>query len=78
VAGILAPSHVFKDGTITILPRMVRFPGHATELLLLCLTLAVVVLPALYAQRQQRVLFAAQRRIQMQAWQLKRLVPGRG
>jgi hypothetical protein len=74
-AGVLLASHLFRDGTIEILPRMVAFPGRLTEVLLLGLTLTVVVMPALYTQRQQRVLVAAQERLHMQAWQLQRLLP---
>jgi serine/threonine-protein kinase len=74
-AGVLSASHLFRDGTIEILPRMVAFPGRLTEVLLLGLTLTVVVMPALYTQRQQRVLVAAQERLHMQAWQLQRLLP---
>ena len=78
LAGVLAPSYVFEGGTIEILPRMVAFPGRATELLLLGLTLTVVVIPGLYTQRQQRVLLAAQERLHTQAWQLERLLPRAG
>jgi len=77
-AGFLPPSHSFDGGTITILPRMVAFPGRSTELMLLGLTLVVVIMPALYAQRQQRVLLRAQEQLHMQAWQLKRLLPRGG
>ena len=78
LVGVLAPSYRFSGGTIEILPRMIAFPGRATELLLLGLTLTVVVMPALYTLRQQRVLFGAQERLHMQAWQLKRLLPPAG
>jgi len=74
-AGILPASHSFDGGSITILPRMVAFPGRSTELMLLGLTLVVIVMPALYAQRQQRVLGRAQQQVHMQAWQLRRLLP---
>jgi hypothetical protein len=73
--GVLAPSHNFEGGTIEILPRMIAFPGRATEPLLLFLTLAAIVLPAFYAIRQHRVLDEANRRLHMHAWQLQRLLP---
>ncbi len=73
--GLMPSSYRFDGGVIEIVPRMIAFPGRATEILLLGLTMVVVVLPALYSLRQQRVLFAAQQRLHMHAWQLKRLLP---
>ncbi len=73
--GWLAPSYVFREGTVVIVPHMASLPGGPTLAFLLAVTLASVVTPSLFMGRVRATLEAAERRIHLQAWQLKQLVP---
>jgi hypothetical protein len=85
VATILAPAaldwtHVvrfynFRDGRVTILQGMLDFPPVATHALFLAASVALVAVAAILITRFRDNLHDAERRLHLQAWQLKHVVP---
>lgn len=75
--GLLSPSYVFEDGKITILPRMVDFPVHATPALMLATGIAVVIMGNLLTLQSVTALSASQRSALTQAVRLRHLLPVR-
>ena len=85
VATVLAPAaldwaHVvrfynFRDGRVTILQGMLDFPPVATHALFLAASVALVAVTAILITRFRDNLDDAERRLHMQAWQLKHVVP---
>ena len=72
----IAPAaYRFADGAMQILPRATLLPANATLLTLLVTSLAMVALPARAIGHMRDALAAAERRVFVQAWQLKQLVP---
>ncbi|HEX4454172.1 MAG TPA: serine/threonine-protein kinase [Kofleriaceae bacterium] len=75
LAGVLSPTYTFVDGTIVLSSAVLTFrsvPVQLAFLVLLFALLAVVaVLSRMMAQRQRD----ANRRVELQAWQLRQLVP---
>jgi eukaryotic-like serine/threonine-protein kinase len=74
-AGVLPPSYSFTPGALVIRAQMLDFPGTATQAFLLLVSVATVITPFLFLSNIRDALFAAQRRLQLQAWQLRQLVP---
>ncbi len=75
LTGVLSPTYTFVDGTIVLSSPILTFrsvPVQLAFLVLLLVLLAVVaVLSRMMAQRQRD----ANRRVELQAWQLRQLVP---
>jgi hypothetical protein len=65
----------FRDGRVTILQGTLGFPPAATHVFLLVASLALVGVAALLVTHFRDHLTAAERRLHMQAWQLRQLVP---
>jgi tRNA A-37 threonylcarbamoyl transferase component Bud32 len=74
-AGVIAPSYVFANGTIVVLPHLLDLPRTPTLVTLAVMTLGTIVLGSLFLSQMRRTLDAAQRRLVFQAWQLRQLVP---
>ena len=70
---LLPVSTVFHEGSIELLPRLARFPGAATELALVVVTLAAVTIPAFSVAHARDALAKAERKLLVQSWQLKQL-----
>jgi serine/threonine protein kinase len=75
LAGVLSPTYTFVDGTIVLSSQILTFRSVPVQLaflvLLLALLAVVAVLSRMMAQRQRD----ANRRVELQAWQLRQLVP---
>jgi serine/threonine-protein kinase len=74
-AGVLAPSYSFAPGQLVIHARMLDLPRGATLTFLLLTSVGMVLTPFLFLSNIRDALFSAQRRLQLQAWQLRQLVP---
>ena len=73
--GIVSPSFIFEDGVIKLLPRAFDFPPSFTLLVLLWGLVLGIVFPNFLMGRAVATLTAAERRLFVQAWRLKQLVP---
>jgi serine/threonine-protein kinase len=72
---VVPPSYVFANGSVTILPRMTDLPAQQTLWVMVATSVALVITPTFVAGRVHDALAAAERRLFMQAWQLRQLVP---
>jgi serine/threonine-protein kinase len=75
LTGLIAPSYVFTDQGMVILPHLTDLPELSTHALLVLANLAVIVAPALLMSRTRNELRAAQHRLALYAWQMRQLVP---
>jgi tRNA A-37 threonylcarbamoyl transferase component Bud32 len=66
----------FHEGRVTILQGMLDFPPAATHAFLLATSLTLVGVAAVVVSRFRDHLIDTERRLQLQAWQLRQLVPG--
>lgn len=73
--GVLPPSYVFRDGTMTIVPNMVSLPEAPTLSALLICTVTQIVTPAYAMIKFQDSLREAQERAALHAWHLRQLLP---
>jgi hypothetical protein len=73
-AGVLS-FYRFKDGKVIILQSMLDFPIVPTHAFLLAASLALVVITAVLITRFRDTLSQAERRLHLQAWQLRQLAP---
>jgi hypothetical protein len=65
----------FRDGHVTILQGMLDFTPVPTHAFFLAASLALVGITAVLITRFRDTLTEAERRLHLQAWQLKQLVP---
>ncbi|MFO0560661.1 MAG: serine/threonine-protein kinase [Polyangiales bacterium] len=75
LAGIVPPSFAFRDGALVLLPRAVNFSATPTLLFLLAVSVAVVLTPTLVTGRIRDQLSDAEKKLFLQAWQLRQAVP---
>lgn len=73
--GILPASYAFEDGRFIILPQLADLPPVATQATLLFSALAMVVGASLLTVLGRRALVDAERRLMLQTWTLRQLVP---
>lgn len=73
--GILAPSYRFGSESIEILANATYFAAGPAEFMLVAITIAVIVMPAVLTTRVRRLLQSLQERLEVQAWQLRQVVP---
>jgi serine/threonine-protein kinase len=78
VSGVLPPAYSFSGGMLQVLPRATGFPAMQTMLCLFLTSVAMVVIPGLLMGRMRDALTSAERRLVLQAWHLRQLVPGGG
>jgi serine/threonine-protein kinase len=76
VSGVLPPAYAFKDGLLQVLPRATELPAMQTMMCLLLTSVAMVVIPGILMGRMRDALTRAERRLVLQAWHLRQLVPG--
>jgi hypothetical protein len=72
---ILKTSYRIADGVITVLPQMHDFPPLSSAAALIVITVVSMVGAALFVGDTRDALAAAERRLHLHAWQLKRMVP---
>ena len=75
LAGVIAPSYRFDGGVMVLVPRMVHHPEAPTLLALVLGSMATIVTLAFAITRMRGMLSDAELRLQLQAWQLRQLVP---
>src|SRR5205823_425354 len=75
LTGVSPRSYLFHDGLITLVPHGNRFPELPTLVFLTVANLVVIAGASLFVGRVRSALTAAERRLQLQTWQLRRLVP---
>jgi serine/threonine-protein kinase len=75
IGGVVPPSYQYQDGLLQVLPRAANFPAMQTTLCLFLLSTAMVLIPGVLVGRMRDALTAAERRVFMQAWHLRQLVP---
>jgi eukaryotic-like serine/threonine-protein kinase len=73
-AGLIPVSTQFTDAFIQVVPRGIAFSATWTRPLLLVFSTLIIFGAAGYAALYQRALADAQRRLHLQAWQLRQLV----
>src|SRR5262249_16582012 len=73
--GVIPPSYAFRGGLLEVLPRAVELPALETTVTLLLVSIALCVVPGLAVGKLRDRLSAAERRLYMQAWNLRRIVP---
>jgi serine/threonine-protein kinase len=75
VAGVLPASYSFHNGFMVIRPAMLEFSPIKTQLATAFINLALVVLGYAVVARYRNLLNEADRRLHLQSWQLRQLVP---
>ncbi len=75
LAGVLPAGWVFHDGTISIMPRAVEFPGPATLALLTLASLGAVLFPVLLVGAERDARVKAERELVLQSQALAEFVP---
>jgi serine/threonine-protein kinase len=76
LSGVLPPAYAFEGGRLLVLPRATELPALQTMLCLFVTSVAMVVIPGLVMGRMRDALTNAERRLVLQAWHLRQLVPG--
>jgi serine/threonine protein kinase len=74
-AGVLPTAYSFHEGTIIIKPMMLHFNELPTTIVLLVCNVAIILTSCLMTSRVRDTLAKAEQRLQLQAWQLRQLVP---
>jgi MFS family permease len=72
---VIPPSMAFEGDRLVLLPRFVHFPRAASLVLLTTVNVAVVVMASLAMIPLRRELDEAQKRVRLNAWQLRQMVP---
>ena len=73
--GLMPESYAWHANGIVILPVMSWFEPLPTRLTLGLCSVAAMLIPVLLVARMRRVLDEAERRLQLQSWHLRKLVP---
>ncbi|MBL8685357.1 MAG: serine/threonine protein kinase [Myxococcales bacterium] len=75
LVGLVPRSFEFRDGALVLLPRAVELSPTATLAFLLAASAAMVLTPTLVAGRIRDQLSDAEKKLFLQAWQLRQAVP---
>lgn len=75
LTGVLPASYVFHDGALTILPQMVSLDKGPSVALLCGMSVLLIVTPAMALWNLHRKITTDERRILLQAWHLRQLLP---
>jgi serine/threonine-protein kinase len=75
VFGVLPPSVVVEGGVLKFVPRVFDVDPYWTPLFLLTAQLVSIGLAAKFVARYRDAFLASERRVHLQAWQLRQLVP---
>jgi len=74
-AGIIEPSYVFTNGTFALVPHLLDLPRVPTVVTLAVTMLVAIVVPSVFLGHVRRAVDLVQRRLVLQGWQLRQLVP---
>ncbi|MEM6292012.1 MAG: protein kinase [Myxococcota bacterium] len=75
LTGVWAPSYVFTDAGMLVVPHLASLPDVATLSLLILASVTTVVLPALLMREARDSVEDSREQLAVQAWQLRQLVP---
>jgi hypothetical protein len=75
IAGVVTPSYAFEGAAMVIRPHLTSVPRVPTLAFLAVSNVFLVLSVGLYALTVRRALERAQRRLLMQTWQLRQLLP---
>jgi serine/threonine-protein kinase len=75
ISGLVPAAYAFRGGLLQVLPRATEFPALQSMLCLFLTSIAMVLIPGLLMGRMRDALTAAERRLFLQAWHLRQLVP---
>lgn len=75
LSGVAPPSFVVRDGALVLLPRAVDFGPVPTTVFLVVAAIAMVLTPAILTGRIRDQLADAEKKLFLQAWQLRQAVP---
>jgi serine/threonine-protein kinase len=75
IAGVIPASWIFHEGVISIMPRVVRFPGTATVVLLSVASVGTVLFPALLVGAERDARTKAERELLVRSNTLAEFVP---
>ena len=64
-------------GDLVVVPNVVNMPETATQVTLLVIALAIIITPAAMIAHVRKAELMAERRMHLQAWHLRQLVPDR-
>ena len=73
--GVLPASYLFEDGQLAIVPQLAHLPPVATLATLLFSSLAMIIGASFLIMLGRRALIDAERRLMLQTWTLRQLVP---
>jgi serine/threonine-protein kinase len=73
--GVLEPSYRFVGGMLQVVPHMNDMPPTLTLLVLTISALSSIAVPAVFVAHSRRALDDAERKLRVQAWHLRKLVP---
>jgi serine/threonine-protein kinase len=74
-AGLLDPSYAFHGGAIAVVPHMLRLDPAPVWCAFVLISLGAMLAPGMLLERTRRELVVTQRRVAVQAWHLRRLIP---
>ncbi len=74
-AGVLPRSYVFEDGALKLLPRMIEFQPIKTEVFLMVMAVATIVISVYTVGRAADAVVKAERKNFAQAYRLRQLLP---
>jgi hypothetical protein len=75
ILGVVPAGYRFTGEGLLLVPRVVRFPELATTVTLIGTTIATVIIPGVLAGRMRDALTNAEKRLFLQEWQLRQLLP---
>ncbi len=75
LVGVVPPAYAFVDGNVTLFARAVRFAPHATLPLLFYASVSSAAMPGVFLDGVREALTTAERRLFLQAWHLRQLIP---
>jgi len=73
--GVLDPTWRVEDGAVVSMSSVIQIGGMPTMLLLIGANLLAIVVIGMFANALARSRHAAQREVEIQAWQLRQLLP---
>jgi hypothetical protein len=73
--GLAPQSYSFADGRWTVLPVVFEISPVATQVFLIVASIGTIAPACVFVARLRRAYLDAQRRLQLQAWQLQQIVP---
>jgi serine/threonine-protein kinase len=75
LVGVLPPWYAFEGGRMSVLPHLHPLSAVPATVTLTLASLVIIVLGTAYAGRYRDALREAERRLHVQAWQLRQLAP---